>query len=390
MLSVLRLRVKRLKDDVLVILLMTAMALGLTAVFGVSFNTYRPEVVVVDEDQSRYSAMLIDELKENKSYKFIETGMKEGVRLVEEGKVLVAVQIREGFQEDLENGREVFAGFIKIKDDTVVLSLQEAVRGIVTKMAGAIRISEVTADYIGSRKSQADKQTLVLSAYKSTMEYWKYKNPMRITSVVYSTDKESGYDSMKHTMIGFTLFFSMYTMVFSIGTILADKQYRTWQRMLISPVSKAAILGGSMVASYLVGAVQMGILILCGRYLLGVDWGNSIFGVLMISAAFVFTVTSLGLMISAFVKTQAQLGAMVPVILTSTSMLGGCMWPLDIVNNRILLFLANLTPQKWALQGIESIAAHGAGFEAAVQPTVVLLAMGALFFGAGIKVLKTE
>ncbi|MEL7649595.1 MAG: ABC transporter permease [Sedimentibacter sp.] len=390
MLSVLRLRIKRLKDDVLVILLMTAMALGLTSVFGVSFNTYRPEVVVVDEDQSPYSAMLMNELKQNKSYKFAEKGMDEAVRLVEEGKVLVALQVRKGFNEDLEEGHKISLGFIKIKDDTIVLSLQEEVRGIVTKMAGAIRISELTADYVGSSKGLADVQALELSAYKSTMDYWKYKNPMKITSVVYSTDKESGYDSMKHTMIGFTLFFSMYTMVFSIGTILADKQYRTWQRMMISPVSKGAILGGSMAASYLVGAVQMGILILCGRYLLGVDWGSSILGVLMICAAFVFTVTSLGLMISAFVKTQAQLGAMVPVILTSTSMLGGCMWPLDIVNNKILLFLANLTPQKWALQGIESIAAHGAGFEAAVQPTVVLLAMGALFFSTGIKVLKTE
>ncbi|MGB4439981.1 MAG: ABC transporter permease, partial [Sedimentibacter sp.] len=246
------------------------------------------------------------------------------------------------------------------------------------------------ADFIYSQLPGIDKQAVKLSAYDKVIDSWKYKNPMKITSTVGITNNEAGYDGMMHSMIGFTLFFSMYTMVFGIGTILNDKQYKTWQRMLISPVSKASILGGSMVAAYLVGAVQIGVLILAGKYLLGVDWGNSMAGVLMVCAAFIFTVTSLGLMISSFVKTQGQLSAIVPVVLTSTSMLGGCMWPLDIVNNKALLFLAELTPQKWAIQGIESIASNSMGFEAAILPTIVLLAMGVIFFAVGVKVLKYE
>ncbi len=30
-------------------------------------------------------------------------------------------------------------------------------------------------------------------------------------------------------------------------------------------------------------------------------------------------------------------------------MLGGCLWPLEIVNSKIILFLANFTPHKWAI-----------------------------------------
>ena len=50
-----------------------------------------------------------------------------------------------------------------------------------------------------------------------------------------------------------------------------------------------------MTVSYLTGAVQMGVLILCGKYLLKIDWGNRMSGVLLVSAAFVFATTSLGL-----------------------------------------------------------------------------------------------
>ncbi|MEA5094847.1 MAG: ABC transporter permease [Sedimentibacter saalensis] len=390
MLSIIKLRLLRLKDDVLVFVLMTGMALVLTAVFGISFNTYRPEIMIVDEDKSNYSEMLIDELKTNNSFNFVVTDMDEASKSVQGGNVSVAMVVYDGFEESLISGSEVSLGFIKIKDDTMILTLQQAVTSIASKMAGAVKVADITSDYISSQDNMTDTEAVRAKTYAGVMDSWKYKNPMNVISTIAHTKNQSGYDGMKHTMIGFTLFFSMYTMVFSIGTILSDKQYKTWERMLISPVSKTSILGGSMVVAYLAGVVQMGVLILCGNYLLGVDWGNSMSGVLMVAAAFIFAVTSLGLMMSGFVKTQAQLGAIVPVVLTSTSMLGGCMWPLDIVNNKALLFLAELTPQKWAMQGIEGIASKGMGFEAAVFPTIVLMGMGAVFFIAGVRTLKTE
>lgn len=390
MLSIIKLRLLRLKDDVLVFVLMTGMALVLTAVFGISFNTYRPEIMIVDEDKSNYSEMLIDDLRTNNSFNFVVTDMDEASKSVQEGNVSVAIVVYDGFEESLISGSEVSLGFIKIKDDTMILTLQQAVTSIASKMAGAVKVADITADYISSQDNMTDTEAVRAKSYSSVMDSWKYKNTMKVISTIAHTKNQSGYDGMKHTMIGFTLFFSMYTMVFSIGTILSDKQYKTWERMLISPVSKISILGGSMTVAYLAGVVQMGVLILCGNYLLGVDWGNSMSGVLMVAAAFIFAVTSLGLMMSGFVKTQAQLGAIVPVVLTSTSMLGGCMWPLDIVNNKALLFLAELTPQKWAMQGIEGIASKGMGFEAAVFPTIVLMGMGAVFFIAGVRTLKTE
>jgi ABC-2 type transport system permease protein len=180
----------------------------------------------------------------------------------------------------------------------------------------------------------------------------------------------------------------MYTMVFSIGTILSDKRYKTWERMLISPVSMSSILSGTMVVSFLVGMIQMSVLILGGRYLFGIDWGKSLAGIIMITTVFVFTITSFGLMLTGLVKTEAQLAAVSPVVLTSTSMLGGTMWSLEIVNNKVLLFLAELTPQKWAMQGFLNIAAKGMGFKSAILPSLVLLAMGITFFTIGVKTVK--
>ncbi len=387
MLSIVKLRLLRLRDEYLVFVVMTVMALGLTFIFGFSFNSYRPSVILVDEDKSLYSEDFIEELRQIDTFKFIDTDVNSASKLVEEGDALVALVINKGFQNNIQKGNNITIGQIKVKDDTYILTLQETVRSLIMKMAGSKKIAEVTADFISSQKT-VDKEKVESLAYKNVMDSWKYKNPLKITSTVANTSENLGYDAMKHSMIGFTIFFSMYTMVFSIGTILSDKQYKTWDRMIISPVSMCSILGGTMFVSFLVGIIQMVVLILGGKYLIGIDWGNSIAGIMMVTTVFVFTVTSMGLMLSGIVKTQAQLGAMTPVILTSTSMLGGCMWPLEIVNNKVLLFLAELTPQKWAIQGMEAIAAKGMGFEAAIIPSIVLFAMGIIFFGIGVKMVK--
>lgn len=385
MLSIIKLRILRLKDDVSVLILMTVMAFGLTAIFGISFNQYKPTVLIVDEDKSSYSENLIDELKRNNAFNFVNSDINNAQVGIEEGKVAAALLINKGFNDNIENGKDVDLGIMKIKDDTMILALQEMLTSITMKMSVGIHISNITSELVYTERPEINKEEIKLNSYKNIMESWKYKNPIKVTATIASTGADSGYDNLMHSIIGFTIFFSMYTMVFSIGTILYDKQYKTWERMLISPVSKSSIVGGSIVVSYLTGAVQMGILILGGKYLFSVDWGNSIAGVLMICAAFIFAVTSLGLMLSSFIKTQAQLGSIAPIVLTSTSMLGGCMWPLEIVNNKALLFLAELTPQKWAVQGVENIASKGMGIEAAVIPTIVLLTMGIIYFTIGVK-----
>ena len=387
MISIVKLRLLRLKDEYLVFVIMTAMALGLTFIFGFSFNSYRPSVILVDEDKSLYSKDFIAELKLIETFNFVDSDLNYASKQVEEGDAIVALVINEGFQNDIQKGNSITIGQIKVKDDTFILTLQESVRSLIIKMAGSKKVAEVTANFISAQKP-VNKEEIEKLAYKNVMDSWKFKNPLKVTSTVANTNKNSGYDAMKHSMIGFTIFFSMYTMVFSIGTILSDKQYKTWERMLTSPVSMTSILGGTMIVSFLVGIIQMVVLIVGGKYLIGIDWGESIAGIMMVTTVFVFTVTSMGLMLSGIVKTQAQLGAMTPVILTSTSMLGGCMWPLEIVNNKVLLFLAELTPQKWAIQGMENIAAKGMGFEAAIMPTIVLLAMGIVFFSIGVKTVR--
>jgi len=51
------------------------------------------------------------------------------------------------------------------------------------------------------------------------------------------------YNQMAHTAIGFALFFCMFTVIFTMGTILDEKREGTWQRLLAMPVNPVADFG---------------------------------------------------------------------------------------------------------------------------------------------------
>jgi ABC-2 type transport system permease protein len=93
-------------------------------------------------------------------------------------------------------------------------------------------------------------------------------------------------------------------------------------------------------------------------------------------------------MLSSVVKTHGQLSTISPILLTSTSMLGGAMWPLEIVQSKILLFLASLTPQKWAIEGMERIVMYGGGLSDILPNIAVLCLMTTIFFIIGVKKLN--
>lgn len=390
MLSIIKLRFLMLRDEYKSMVLLTAMALGFTAVFGISnVDGYKPKVLIIDEDNSKYSQLFIEELKMSNSFEYEISNYDRGIKLVDEGKVLTAIILKNNFEKDIEMGKSPIIDILKLKDDIYIYRLEGLISNIFNKMISNIKISEAAADYIGRLKS-INRQEIVSKTYLKALEAWEYEKPIVINQEMIERKGKSEYNHLKHMMIGFAIFFSTYTVVFSIGNILNDRKHNIWQRMLISPVSKTSILGGSMISAYIIGCIQLGILILGGKYLFGIDWGKSVLGIITIAASFVFTMTSLGLLLSGIVRTEAQLSAITPVVLTSTGMLGGCLWPLEIINSKVLLTIANFVPQKWAVEGMEKIAVNGYGFEAALMPSLVLLGMGLIYFMVGVRLVKFE
>lgn len=377
--SILLLKLMKLKKDIIILILMVALSLGFIFVLAgptMRVNNYKI-LVATDEVSSSYTRFM-EELKKNKSYRFEEVEYNVAKAEVEEGKVLAGIY----FKDDQLR-------MMKTKEDVNIMILENLATNTLFNIQSASTISKEVVHYLDDIKA-IDKESSEEYLYNDLMDSIKNRKSMIVSR---SYDNNSGvyeYDNFKHTTIGMILFMSMYTIVFGVGSILEDKQYNTWDKMMISPLTKTGILGGNFISSFMVGAFQVLLLIFLTKYMMGMDWGqNDKFPlVVAIGLLFVITTTCMGLLLAGVVKTHNQLSNVTPILLTSTSMLGGAMWPLEIVESSFIRALANITPQKWAIEAMEKIVVYNGNLVDILPGIGVLLLMSAVFFSLGVKLVK--
>lgn len=380
MLEHIKLRIKLLKDDLVMVVVMLAMAIVLTMIFGQAFGgDYIPSVRVVDMDNTETSQQLKDTISNTvEGFVFRDAELNEMKDLVKESSIMAGIVIEEGFESDYTKLKIVTG-----KSAVESMQLKNALEQVVSLMANKDNLSVVI------KQTLDIDDDISLKVSESFDE--KYENKSYITNIKTQGKSEwQGYNNLMHYVLGFMLFFSTFSMVFVMADILKEKKLHIFQRNMVTPINRGSQLFAKMFVTFLLGFAQIAIILLAGKYLFNIDWGENIGILLMISACYIIAFTCLGLFLSSVVKTYDQLGAMSPIILVGTAMLGGCMWPIEIISNKALLLISNITPQRWALSAMESIAMRGAPASTAVPSMLVLLGMGVIYFLLGLRVMKKD
>jgi len=196
-------------------------------------------------------------------------------------------------------------------------------------------------------------------------------------------DEPAMASSVEHASAGQIVTWVQTTLL-GAAEILIDERLRgTLQRMLIMPTSRAAILGGKLLASLLLGLVQIAILVLGGALLFGVGWGRAPLAVIAVSLAFAWAVVGLGLLLATLVKTRGQASSAVIGLAMTMAAMGGAWFPLEVTPT-VYRQAVQILPSTWAVRAYEDILARGATF-ADVLPTVgVLLGFAILFTVIGV------
>ena len=380
MLEHIKLRIKLLKDDVVLVLVMLAMAIVLTMIFGQAFQGDNKAIVnIVDLDGTHVSAEFIDTLsREVGGFDFKEAELADMEEYVKESSILAGIVIEEGFENDFSKVK-IVTGKSAVEVMQLKNSVSHALSLIENKrnLSAAIEETLQTDDAIIAEVSQTFDEKYSEKAYTTSM-------------TTQGQNQWSGYNDIMHYVLGFMLFFSTFSMTFVMADILREKKLHIFQRNLVTPVNRASQLFAKMFVTFLLGFAQVAIVLLAGKYLFKIEWGDNIGILLVISACYVTAFTCLGLFLSSIVKSYDQMGALTPIILVSTAMLGGCMWPIEIITNKVLLSLSWITPQRWALSAMEEIAMKNAASSTAIVPAIVLLGMAAVYFLLGLRVMKKD
>jgi len=166
-----------------------------------------------------------------------------------------------------------------------------------------------------------------------------------------------------------------------VRSILVEEEMGTFARLNAGPLSNAVILLGKLIGVFVICALQFGVLLLAGRFLFNVQWGDPL-AVLVLAIVTVLAFTGLGLLIATFARDQGQANTLATTINLIFSLIGGSLLPVDSLPVW-LQRIAQFTPNYWGMAGFTKLAI-GQGLAALTTEISALTLISVVLFGAGL------
>lgn len=372
-----------------------AFPLIFTFIFGKAFGDggeAKIPIVIVDQDNTSISRELIKDIKAIKSVGVtIAKNRNEGIELVKNKDSELTFIIDKGLAKGLRENYQAQVETVTLPNSNSAMAIKEILMGIVNRMEADALAAKESVTLQGQVRKMNSQETdeLWIKVFNKAKKKWSPEPPMTVKYQELSGKDitKTDYNSITHYSLGFSVAFVMFTLTFGAGHILEEKEKGTWGRMLTTPTRPSLILAGNLIGTFIIGWIQVAILILAGQFMFHVDWGSNLFGVIIIMSTYLFAITGFGLMLTGFVRTHAQLQAMTQVILPAFAMLGGAYWPLDMVPKSMQL-LGKFVPTGQAMNALLDVVARGKELSAVQQPIYILLLMGVIFFAVGLNRVK--
>jgi ABC-2 type transport system permease protein len=148
----------------------------------------------------------------------------------------------------------------------------------------------------------------------------------------------------------------------------------------VSPMSRGGLLLGKLLPYLVIGSGMATALLLVMHWLFGVPVNGPVWLLAVSFLAYLFTLLSLGLLISTRAQNQMQAMQMTMALILPSVFFSGFIFPRDTMP-WIFQWVGNVLPATYFIELARAIILRGAGFGDFWDYLAVLVGMGVLFFG---------
>lgn len=182
---------------------------------------------------------------------------------------------------------------------------------------------------------------------------------------------------------GMMVFYAFFTGANVLNSILTEQEKGTLQRLFTTPTSHMAIFGGKFIATLLILAVQIAVLLFFGSLVFDIQWGEPL-PLAIAAAGLVILAATTGLFLVSLLRDARQGGIIFGGLLTLTGMLGlFTVFTAGAPNTpEALESISLLVPQGWALRTFRQTM-DGEALPDIVLTFAVILLWSAVFFFIG-------
>jgi ABC-2 type transport system permease protein len=231
---------------------------------------------------------------------------------------------------------------------------------------------------------EADRTAFRDDVYDRAAAIWA-ENPAQVDFAFADAGEDASAEGVsligfRQSVPGMGSMYVMFTVLAGMTSLLQERKQWTLQRLVVMPVARWQIIGGKMLARFIMGMIQYMVVFVVGA-LIGLRYDAPL-ALLLLMTAFVAVITSLAFLLATVVTTENQAGSLSLFVALTVAPLGGAWWPLEIVPGW-MQSVALLTPVGWAMRGFSDLLVYGRGWGAVGLPLLVLYGAAAvLFWGA--------
>jgi len=286
-----------------------AMMIGIPIVqmviFGFAINSdpkHLPSAVIA-ADQGVFSRTIVAAMQNSQYFQLVKTVAteKEAEQLIEEGEVQFVLSIPEQFTRRLIRGEQ----------PNLLLTADATDPAATSNALAAFRVfaeSALNRDLEGPlrhlRRGQAPMSVILHPRF----------NPEAITQY-----------NIVPGLMGVVL--TMTLVIITALAITRERERGTMENLLSTPVKPLEVMIGKIIPYIVVGYIQMGVIILAGRYLFKVPMIGSLPLLLGVSILFIAANLGVGLTFSTLAKNQLQAVQMAFFFFLPSILLSGFMFP---------------------------------------------------------------
>jgi ABC-2 type transport system permease protein len=188
---------------------------------------------------------------------------------------------------------------------------------------------------------------------------------------------------------------TMITLIVLYGTmgssygIIGERTRKTEGRVLTSPVSKAEFLAAKVIGSVLITVLQIAVVVLVSRFILGAYFGENILPVALILLSEIVMAVSLGVGVAFLIKNESAANGILNGIIPVIAFLGGAYVPLDMPNGETFLKFTNISPLRWVNRSIINTIYSG-DTSTVFQTIIINLAIAVIFIAISSGIFRKE
>jgi len=342
----------------------------LILILGATFGgSATPRLGVVSPGSGPLNAALLKQLDQTPRLHVVRVGDANGlVTQVARGELAAGLVVPADYDASITGGTNIALTYVARLDQTSQ-QLGETVRGAVAQQATLLG----AARFAVARRAVTNFSGGLIAATAAGTTVPAVSVTETVAGTAHLAATLGQFDESAWTEL--LLFLFLTSLTGALG-LIETRRLGISRRMLSTPTSPLAVIGGETLGRVLNGIIQAIVIIAGSALLFGVKWGQPI-GVVAIVALFVLVSSGAGIFLGTLFGNEQQVLGVSLLTGLGLAALGGCMVPLEVFSPT-MRHIAHLTPHAWANDAFAKLASGASITGIGVQLAVLAAFAAAL------------